>query len=208
MKKILSLLLVAIMLLSLASLAAAEDVVIRGMHWNSSTVEHERYQLTFDRFKEKTGITVDFEWFPTGFAEKLAALFADKNAPDFFATYVGDLGMRITRGLIQPVTEYFNAENFDMTDLLESAVITYQGDVYAVLPMMQPQMLYYNKALFDSAGVAYPTDEWTWQDLLDAAKLLTVKDGEKVTQYGFQCDEYSRVWMSKFWSDGGSVSGS
>jgi len=111
--------------------------------------------------------------------------------------------MRITRGLIQPVTDRYNAENFDLTDLLESAVITYKDDVYAILPVVQPQMLYYNKTMFDNANVPYPTEEWTWQDLLDTAQLLTIKEGDKVVQYGFQCDEYSRVWMSKFWSDGG-----
>ena len=46
-------------------------------------------------------------------------------------------------------------------------------------------MLYYNKEIFDEAGVAYPTDSWTWDDLLAAAKKLTVVESNgRVTRYG------------------------
>lgn len=204
-KKLLSLMLVlAIFLTLVVSTASASEVVLRGMHWNSSTVEHERYQKTFDAFMAANpGIEIQFEWFPTGFAEKLVALFADGNAPDFFATYVGDLGRRVNAGFIQPITDRFNAANYDMNDLLDSAVIRYGGEIYSVLAAVTPQVLFYNKNLFDAAGVAYPTDDWKWEDMAEAAKKLVVKDGDKITQYGFQCDEYNRVWLSKFWSDGG-----
>lgn len=203
--KLLSLMLVLAILLTLTiSSASAADVVLRGMHWNSSTVEHERYQKTFDAFMAANpNIEIQFEWFPTGFAEKLVALFADGSAPDFFATYVGDLGQRVNAGFIQPITDRFNAENYNMDDLLDSAVIRYGEDIYSVLAAVTPQVLFYNKNMFDAAGVSYPTDEWTWADMLEAAKKLTIKDGDKIVQYGFQCDEYCRVWLSKFWSDGG-----
>ena len=46
-------------------------------------------------------------------------------------------------------------------------------------------MLYYNKAIFDEAKVAYPTDSWTWDDLLDAAKKLTIVESNgRVKRYG------------------------
>ncbi|MCQ4741354.1 extracellular solute-binding protein, partial [Blautia hominis] len=35
--------------------------------------------------------------------------------------------------------------------------------------------------MFDEAGVAYPTAEWTWDDVFEAAKKLTKEDG---SQYG------------------------
>ncbi|HIQ06762.1 MAG TPA: sugar ABC transporter substrate-binding protein, partial [Anaerolineae bacterium] len=43
---------------------------------------------------------------------------------------------------------------------------------------------YYNKKLFDEAGVPYPDETWTWDTFLDAAKKLTKKDASgRVTQY-------------------------
>ena len=34
-------------------------------------------------------------------------------------------------------------------------------------------LLFYNKDLFDAAGVSYPTPDWTWSDEMAAAKKLT-----------------------------------
>ena len=33
--------------------------------------------------------------------------------------------------------------------------------------------LWYNKTLFDEAKISYPTDDWTWADLTNAAKAIT-----------------------------------
>ncbi len=66
--------------------------------------------------------------------------------------------------------------------LLESA--TYEGSVYGFPRDIGFSVLYYNKDLFDAAGVAYPTEEWRWDDLAAAAEALTVTDGNRTTQYG------------------------
>jgi len=34
-------------------------------------------------------------------------------------------------------------------------------------------MLTYNQDLFDEAGVAYPSEQWTWDDALEAAKAIS-----------------------------------
>ena len=36
-----------------------------------------------------------------------------------------------------------------------------------------PLAIYYNKDLFDKAGVPYPKDGWTWEDFQDTAVKLT-----------------------------------
>ncbi len=55
-----------------------------------------------------------------------------------------------------------------------------------VLPTsFSPALLYYNKDIFDEAGLDYPTAEWTQDDFLQAAKQLTQRDGELFTQQGF-----------------------
>ena len=54
-------------------------------------------------------------------------------------------------------------------------------------------ILYYNKDLFDKAGVAYPTENWTWDDLTAAAEKLTVKDASgNVTQYALAMESSSK----------------
>jgi multiple sugar transport system substrate-binding protein len=66
-------------------------------------------------------------------------------------------------------------------------------------------VLYYNKTLFDKAGIAYPNDKWTWDDFLEAVKKTTVKDDKgRVLQYGFTSSNW---WYHDFptfvWSAGG-----
>ncbi|HEY4224987.1 MAG TPA: sugar ABC transporter substrate-binding protein [Pseudolysinimonas sp.] len=47
------------------------------------------------------------------------------------------------------------------------------GKQYALPTSFSDVVLFYNKDLFDAAGVKYPTDSWTWADETAAAKKLT-----------------------------------
>ena len=46
-------------------------------------------------------------------------------------------------------------------------------------------MVRYNKRLFDQAQLSYPSANWSWEDFLNAAGRLTVRDGDEVVRYGF-----------------------
>lgn len=58
---------------------------------------------------------------------------------------------------------------------------TYDDKYYAVPKDVDTIALWYNKTIFDEAGLAYPTADWTWDDVSEAAKKLTKDDG---SQYG------------------------
>ena len=58
---------------------------------------------------------------------------------------------------------------------------TYDDKYYAVPKDVDTIALCYNKTMFDEAGLAYPTADWTWDDVSEAAKKLTKDDG---SQYG------------------------
>lgn len=45
-------------------------------------------------------------------------------------------------------------------------------------------VFWYNKTLFDAAGVDYPTEDWTWDDYRDASEKLTIRQGERTEQFG------------------------
>jgi multiple sugar transport system substrate-binding protein len=68
-------------------------------------------------------------------------------------------------------------------------------------------LIYYNKAIFDAAGVAYPNDAWTWGEFLATAQALT-QDGDgdgAIDIYGFG-SEASLVRMTPFvWMNGGDL---
>ncbi|MDR2483118.1 MAG: sugar ABC transporter substrate-binding protein [Treponema sp.] len=82
----------------------------------------------------------------------------------------------------------------------------YQGKRYAVPFMWDDIVLFYNKAAFDQAGVAYPTADWTWDDYYGAAEKLTIKDGGVTTQYGVVVQGSMQSGAGPFiYQNGGSV---
>ncbi|MGP4038785.1 ABC transporter substrate-binding protein [Gracilibacillus sp. D59] len=44
--------------------------------------------------------------------------------------------------------------------------------------------VYYNKKLFDEANLPYPEEGWTWEEFVDLAEKLTIRDGDRYVQYG------------------------
>ena len=65
------------------------------------------------------------------------------------------------------------------------------GQQHYMVSDENPITLYYNKDMFDAAGVEYPTNDWTWDDLFAAAEKLTVKnDDGTYEQYGFNAQNW------------------
>ena len=59
--------------------------------------------------------------------------------------------------------------------------------LYAFTRDFNCSFLYYNRDHFDAIGLAYPTEDWTWDDLVEAAKKLTIdfnNDGV-IDQWGY-----------------------
>lgn len=47
-------------------------------------------------------------------------------------------------------------------------------------------VMFYNKDLFDAAGIDYPSSDWTWDKFVEVASALTVRDDAgNITQYGY-----------------------
>ena len=68
-------------------------------------------------------------------------------------------------------------------------------------------VLYYNKRMFDDAGVEYPSDAWTWADLLAAAEKLTIKTADgATTQYGLDAGySWWAIWVPLVVAEGGEI---
>jgi multiple sugar transport system substrate-binding protein len=64
----------------------------------------------------------------------------------------------------------------------------WDGKQYLLPKDFSPLAVYYNKNLFDEAGVPYPAEDWTWDDFVATAKALTKDtngDGQ-IDQWGVQ----------------------
>jgi multiple sugar transport system substrate-binding protein len=89
-------------------------------------------------------------------------------------------------------------------DILSTA--TQNGEVYGLPWIAQPVVTFYNRGLFDAAGLDYPTADWTWDDLLSMGRALTQDtNGDGVTdQWGFIANGWPPPHIF-IWQAGGDV---
>jgi multiple sugar transport system substrate-binding protein len=85
---------------------------------------------------------------------------------------------------VQPLVE--GDPTVALDDFYPQALEAYrrQGDLWGLPAEIDADMLFYNKTLFDTAGVPYPQPGWTWDDFLAAATRLTQGEGSR-KQWGF-----------------------
>ncbi len=83
--------------------------------------------------------------------------------------------------------------------------MVYQDEVHGLRITSNNLALFYNKELFDNAGLDYPTADWTWDDLRAAASELTDLDANV---YGLDLPIYTDAggycwtWMPFLWQAG------
>ncbi len=84
----------------------------------------------------------------------------------------------LTRGQIVPLNDYIAASEIDLSAYSGAAEeLTYEGSIYALPFRSDIWILYYNKAIFDAAGVDYPTNDMTWTEFDALARQLTSGSG-------------------------------
>lgn len=81
---------------------------------------------------------------------------------------------------------------------------THEDKYYAVPKDVDTTALWYNKTMFDEAEMEYPTADWTWDDMFEAAKKLTKDDG---SQYGLALrnDNNQAGYYNMIYDNGGFV---
>lgn len=153
-------------------------------------------------------IKIVFEHTPyTGYANKLLTRIAGGAAPDIIATEVDQFVTFATKGVLEDLVPYAAADptGFNKADFFPQIIdrFTHRGKLLAIPRDFAPfACVYYNKKMFNELGLAYPTDDWTWSDLLRLARELTKKDDSgNVTQYGF----YGWAWQNFIYGNGGGL---
>jgi multiple sugar transport system substrate-binding protein len=195
-----------------AAEAPAEAVEITFMAWGAPEELAVWQQIADEFHAANPNITVKMdvsEW--DSYWTKLDTLFAGGTPPDVFAMDAPLFLDWQSRGVLLNLQPYIDATPGFLDDVYEQTVSGYKlADGYYGLPRdFQTIVMYYNKDMFDAAGVEYPKEGWTWQDLREMAKKLTVdKNGDgKTDQYGYSCDlwDMELCWSEAIWAYGGDV---
>jgi multiple sugar transport system substrate-binding protein len=83
----------------------------------------------------------------------------------------------------------------------------YDGQLWCIPQNLSSLVVYYNKDLFDAAGLSYPSDDWTWNEFLASARTLTQDlDGDGQTdQYGAGLSPQLFRLAPFVWQNGGDI---
>jgi len=143
--------------------------------------------------------------------DKLQTQLAGGNPPDVFAMDAPLYPDYQSRGVLLNLQSYIDADSFDLTDYYDASLVCYQtSEGYYGLPRdIQPSVMYYNKDMFDAAGVSYPDETWTWDTLVEVGQQLTKDtDGDgTIDQYALWADiwDMELYWGSLIWQNGGEI---
>ncbi|NLG52164.1 MAG: extracellular solute-binding protein [Chloroflexi bacterium] len=145
----------------------------------------------FAAFKERTGITIENVPITGDKFQKLNSMFATGDPPDLFNTsdvnWCKDRDIAVQQHVV--LDEYFtrDEDEFQFDDIYPSIskfMKMPDGHYHFTPTYANSNVMAYNIQLFDEAGVPYPTADWTWDDMVQAGKELTIMEGDMVVQYG------------------------
>jgi multiple sugar transport system substrate-binding protein len=159
---------------------AGGTVHLRFAGWDK--VQAPAMQAVIDAFEAKhKNIKVTFQAIPfNDYAHKMQVQASAGNAADVFWITPGMTELYASEGVAAPIDDRAEESGIDLGIYPESALaqMRYEGKVYGFPRGAATTQLWYNKEIFDAAGVEYPTADWTWDDMKAAAAKLTDKEKE------------------------------
>ncbi|MCI7737851.1 MAG: extracellular solute-binding protein [Lachnospiraceae bacterium] len=118
-----------------------------------------------------------------GYDDKINAAISNGGLPDVFTIDGVRVGEFADAGAIVPLGEYYTED--DLADFNPSIIQqgTYKDELYTVGCFDSSVGIFYNKDMFEKAGITPATkeDPWTLEELTDAAKKLTTDDCYGIT---------------------------
>jgi multiple sugar transport system substrate-binding protein len=154
---------------------ANQPVTLRYMIWDQNQAPAMQQIVTEFR-KTHPNINVKVEVTPSDqYWTKLETAVTGGSAGDVFWMNGPHIVRYASNDVILPIDDQISADKIDLKNYPDALVSLYtvNGKHYALPKDFDTIGLWYNKQLFDAAGVKYPDESWNWQTLRDAAKKLT-----------------------------------
>lgn len=145
-----------------------------------------------------------------GIIEKMNAQIAGEDLPDIVQVQGLMAQQWIRNGVFLDLSAFAADQTFNVDDFWGGALeqFSFDGGLYAIPNTVAPDVVYINQDMFDAAGVPYPTDDWTFEDLRALARQLTLDsngnspddadfDPDAVVQWGLNVTPAS-IWSRHF----------
>lgn len=204
---------------SSSNTSSNENEVKVWVHFSDETAEGKAWQEIVDGFnKEHEGeYKVVTEYIPRsgsggGYEDKVNAAVTTNSLPDVITLDGPNTAAYAHSKVIAPLDEYL--DDADMDDVLDSIKQqgTYEGKMYAFGYSESNVGIYYNKKMFQEAGIDLATlptidNPWTWSEFNAIAEKL--KNHFKTEAIDFKLNSIDEMlpyaYMPLIWSNGGTV---
>lgn len=178
---------VTLLLMSLAGCSAADGKThLTFQIWD--VAQRDSMQAICDAYTAKNpDVVIEVQvtsW--TEYWTKLEAAAESNTMPDIFWMHTNQILYYSDFGMLADVTDLYddvdpNFYNEHFSEISRNNASGSNGRLYGVPKDKDSIILVYNKEMFDAAGVAYPDDDWTWDDMTDASAKIYETTGK----YGF-----------------------
>lgn len=148
-----------------------ENVEITYANFNASGGNEETLQKMYEAFHEEyPNITVNIETIGyDDYFTQMQTRVAGGTAPDCYELNIENFAAYANKGVLAELTG-IDVSGYNETALNAFAV---NGKQYGVPGNFSNVVLIYNKDLFDQAGISYPTNDWTWDDAMEACEKIS-----------------------------------
>lgn len=191
LKRLLAVVLVGTMAASMASgaaVSAEEKQKLVIWSWGADEEKKAREDAVAIFQENHPEIEVEHSVIPTAdhaWDQKAAAALAAGTGPDVMQMSPDYYGLY--SDYFEDLQPYLEKEGVNADDVFTEGMLApyYRPDgKLEAMPLLENVfVLAYNKDLFDQFGVDYPTDDWTWDDLKEAAEKFVSGEGADAT-YG------------------------
>ena len=142
-------------------------------------------------FTPNTGVKVKWDTSIAGsdFFAKLQTNLVGDEPYDILSFNADNLPPFVSKKIAMPLNDLVERDDYDMNQFFNPAIDqwTHDGKLYGLCNDIGSFHCYFNFDLFEKAGINPPksTQDWTWDDLVEWGKKLTIRKGDTVEQYGF-----------------------
>ena len=172
---------------------------IRFASWDTAD-DVDAQQKLVDKFNEEhPDIQVVLEAYGSDFDTKISASMGSGDAPDVMYMW----NYPAYHEGLEPLDSYIEKEGEDYKKNFYSTLWNYNSydeQIYGLPVGFTTHCVYYNKDLFEKAGVEVPKGDWTWDDLKEKAKEIYEKTGVKGFSFSMKPDPYD--YEMYLWSNG------
>jgi multiple sugar transport system substrate-binding protein len=175
--------------------------------------EKAAYETLVTAFEERRpAIDIELQHIPSqaDYRQRLGADFAAGTPADVVLINYRRYAPFAARGALEPLGPYLEKSELISPEAFYAESMgpfTWEGTLMCIPQNLSSLVVYYNKNLFDQAGLPYPSDSWSWDEFVATASALTRDlDGDGASdQYGLGTVVEAIRVAPFIWQSGGAL---